>query len=275
MRVFDLPVHRANSWIFNCYLIVDADSDAVVAVDAGLPVVTRRALEVLRQELGRAPGDVSAVLGTHGHPDHVGGIADLQLASNADALLPERCRDYLAGEEPRSFALIESSVRFLAVWGQQRFEFSGLRDMAAASRRTGFSGMSSAMQIDFAVSGFLADGDSVPGAPGWVAVHTPGHTDDSTCFYHADSATLLSGDAVATQDGTAWFNPEYVDLDVSRETEEKLRSLEVRYLLPGHGEPVIGTDVWARARSADQPPVGRSLLTRCSRRFGRWGKPSV
>lgn len=270
--MFDLPVHRANSWIFNCYLLAGADSDVVVAVDAGLPVVTKRALEVVRHELGRAPSDVAAVLGTHGHPDHVGGIADLQAASDAQALLPERCGDYLAGEEPRKFPMMESSVRFLAVWGQQGFELSGLRDLVAVSRRTGFGGVSTGMQADFAVSGFLADGDAVPGAPGWVAVHTPGHTDDSTCFYHADSATLLSGDAVATQDGTAWFNPEYVDLDVSRETEEKLRSLEVRHLLPGHGDPVVGTDVWARARSADQPPVGRTLLTRCSRRFGRWGR---
>jgi glyoxylase-like metal-dependent hydrolase (beta-lactamase superfamily II) len=272
MRVFDLPVHRANCWIFNCYLLSDTASDSVVAVDAGLPVVTRRALAVLRSEIGREPGDVAVVAGTHGHPDHVGGIADLQQASDAGALLPQKCSDYLAGEQPRSFPMVESSVRFMAVWGQQRFELAGLRDLVATSRRTGFGGVSPAMQTDFAVSGFLGDGDEVPGAPGWVAISSPGHTDDSTCFYHAESATLLSGDAVATHDGTPWFNPEYVDLEASRETEERLRSLEVRHLLPGHGEPVTGHDVWTRARSADQPPVGKSVLTRCSRRLGRWGR---
>ena len=272
MQIFDLPVHRANSWIFNCYLLTTPATDAVVALDAGLPVVTRRALEVLRRDMGRSPAEVAAVAATHGHPDHVGGFAAMQAASSADGFLPGRCERYLAGEEPRTFPLLESTVRFLPVWGQQRFEVQGLRDFFAVSGRSGFGGTSATMTADFEVSGFLADGDEVPGAPGWVAVHTPGHTDDSTCYYHADSATLLAGDAVATHDGVPWFNPEYVDLPASVESEEKLRSLEVRHLLPGHGEPVIGLDVWKRARSADRAPVGRSLLTRCSRRFGRWGR---
>ena len=100
-------------------------------------------------------------------------------------------------------------------------------------------------------------------------IATPGHTDDSICLYHADSATLLSGDEVLTHDGRAWFNPEWVDRRLHAESEERLRALEVRHLLPGHGLPLEG-DVWGRARSAGDCPPGKGLLTRCARRFGRW-----
>ena len=51
----------------------------------------------------------------------------------------------------------------------------------------------------------------MPPAPGSEVIHAPGHADDSTCLYHGDSATLISGDAVVTQDGHPSFNPEYVD----------------------------------------------------------------
>ena len=126
------------------------------------------------------------------------------------------------------------------------------------------------MTIDFEPSGFLEDSDALASAPGWTAVHAPGHTDDSTCLYREESATLISGDAVITQDGRAWFNPDYVDLGVAGETEERLRSLAVRHLLPGHGQPITAPDVWATARSSMTRPTGGGFFTRCSRRFGRW-----
>ena len=115
----------------------------------------------------------------------------------------------------------------------------------------------------------MADGDAIPATEGWEAVAVPGHTDDSTAYYHRDTATLLSGDAVLTHDGRAWFNPEWVDTEASTATEERLRSLEVRHLLPGHGLPIEG-DIWSRARSMRDCPPGRGLLTRCARHFGRW-----
>ncbi|MCC5951447.1 MAG: MBL fold metallo-hydrolase [Acidimicrobiia bacterium] len=269
MKVFDLPVHRVSSWIFNCYLVGD-DSDPLVAVDPGLPVVTERALALVRLALGRDPSDVTTIVSTHGHSDHVGGVADLQRSSGATALLPARCEQYLGGEAARTFPLVESSLRFMAVWGQQRMEFTALRQFAATGRSVGF-GSSNRMRCDFDVGGYVADGDTLPGAPGWEVVHAPGHSDDSTCFYHPESATLLSGDAVVTHDGVAWFNPEYVDLPTANATEERLRTLEVRHLLPGHGLPVTAPDVWATARPSTTPPSGRSVLARCSRRFGRWG----
>ena len=146
---------------------------------------------------------------------------------------------------------------------------AALKEFAQVGRSVGFGGPR-LMHLDFHPDGFVDDGDPMPSAHGWDVIHAPGHTDDSTCLYHAASATLISGDAVVTHDGAAWFNPEYVDADVAAETEERLRSLDVRHLLPGHGRPVAASDVWRTARSFTEPPLGGGLLARCSRRFASW-----
>lgn len=271
MQVFDLPVHRVSSWIFNGYL-VEVDDGRVLVVDAGLPVVSDQLATALREDLGRDDDSTVTIVATHGHSDHVGGVSHLCGAlgdAATEVFLPDLCRSYLAGEKPRRFGTLTASVRFAPVWRQQPFDRRALAQFASTARTAGY-GASDRMITDFDVTGFLAGGDTIVGASGWDVIHTPGHTDDSTCYYHRDSATLLAGDAVATLDGRAWFNPEYVDLSASRETEERLRSLDVQHLLPGHGLPISAPNVWNTARSANEPPPRSGFLASCSRRFGRW-----
>lgn len=265
--VFDLPVAMTSAWIFNAYVL--DSGDGLVVVDPGLPMVARQAIAMIEHDLGRSVGDIEAVLCTHGHPDHVAGVSVLQGSAACQVLLPRRCEAYLDGERPRTFPLVESSMRFMSVYAEQRFSAQALKEFAQVGRRIGFGGPPT-MHLDFAPDGFVDDGDAMPTAAGWEVLHAPGHTDDSTCLYHAESATLISGDAVVTHDGAAWFNPEYVDAGVAAATEERLRSLEVRHLLPGHGRPIESTDVWRTAASFTEPPSGRGVLARCSRRFGKW-----
>ncbi|KUI34641.1 hypothetical protein [Mycobacterium sp. GA-2829] len=75
-----------------------------------------------------------------------------------------------------------------------------------------------------------------------------GHTDGSTAFWHAASRTLISGDAVLSAGGQAWFTPETVDPDAAARSEKRMRALPVEHLLPGHGLPVHSADVWADTR---------------------------
>ncbi|MFZ1439196.1 MAG: MBL fold metallo-hydrolase [Candidatus Microthrix subdominans] len=189
-RVFDLPVVAASRWIFTCYGII-GDEGSVVMVDAGLPSSARGALGALRS-IGRQPKDVTTVLATHGYSDHVGGMSTVLKQTPASALLPQRCRNYLSGATPRSFGL-DANVRFLPMLGQHRFSAAAAREFVQTGTSGGY-GRQEQFTLPFTPSGFLADGDSVPGAPGWMVIATPGHTDDSISLYHAGSATLLSGD---------------------------------------------------------------------------------
>ena len=64
-------------------------------------------------------------------------------------------------------------------------------------------------------------------------IHTPGHSNDSLCFYCAEDGVLFSGDMpihIMTVEGT--YIPEYV------EALDRIARLKIYIIYPGHGEPV-------------------------------------
>lgn len=253
-------------WLFNCYVIHDGGTGVPFVVDAGLPSNGRDAVSFIRDLYGTAttPG---CVVSTHGHSDHVGGIEDVIAAAGGPVLLPQRCEDYLAGVTastpgPRQL------VKILPVMRDQPFDFAALREMAGAARVAGYGRQ--AMRLPSPPDGYLSDGDELLGTSGWRVLHTPGHTEDSTCLYHADSATLVSGDAVLTEGGVAWINPELTDPHASSLTEERLRDLEVEHLFPGHGVPLHGSDLLRTARSFRDTPRRRGWAGRAAIALGRW-----
>ena len=71
-------------------------------------------------------------------------------------------------------------------------------------------------------------------------VYTPGHTADSLCFYERTTRTLFSGDTLLTNEGAlpmpdAAAGGNLADYFASL---RRLRSLEIDYVLPGHGPPL-------------------------------------
>lgn len=71
-----------NNWV------LVADGDEVTLVDAGFPGDLPQVLASL-ERIGRAPGDVRAIVLTHAHPDHLGGSERLR----ADHGVPVRMLD--------------------------------------------------------------------------------------------------------------------------------------------------------------------------------------
>ena len=84
------------------------------------------------------------------------------------------------------------------------------------------------------------------GSTTWRALHTPGHALGHLCFYHQESKLLLSGDHLL-RDITSnpvletprrgvrerpRSLPDYV------QSLRRVRELEIRKVLPGHGEPL-------------------------------------
>lgn len=263
-RLFDLPIAAASRWIFNCYVVEDGGDGRPMVVDAGLPCTALMAVDVLRE----LDAQSVQIVATHGHSDHVSGIPRLLSAFSADVHLPARCEAYLAGEHARSPGLREV-VKILPVLADQPFDRVASTEFVGEASHIGY-GRSPRMRVPFAVTSFLCDGDTVTPTSSWEVLHAPGHSDDSTCLYHRDTATLLSGDAILTHDGRAWFNPEIVDPQFARDTEERLRELDVRHLLPGHGRPIEGRALLRDARSFRQRPSTRGLLASLARNLGNW-----
>ncbi|MDP3971387.1 MAG: MBL fold metallo-hydrolase [Candidatus Nanopelagicales bacterium] len=238
----DVGVLRFSRWIFNCYVIEDGGAGQPVVVDVG---ITSNGVASAEHFAGRRLDDPLTVLATHAHSDHVSGLMALADRTAVQLHLPVKDRDYFAGEKPRT-PTMKVAARIMPVIRDARFSFRALSEFLSGGRHAGF-GSSSPFQMPLQAASYLTDGDPVPGAPDWVIIHTPGHTDDSTSFYNEASRTLFSGDAVLTVKGRPWFTPEFVDETLMARTEDKLRKLRVDHLFPGHGHPVHGQDVLSDA----------------------------
>ncbi|MDW4573556.1 MBL fold metallo-hydrolase [Microbacterium sp. M3] len=234
-----LRIQRAG---VNCYLL--AASDGLTLIDAGLPGMWRLLLQAL-QSLGAAPADLTAVVLTHGHFDHVGLSDRLRhdhgVASHihhADAVLARHPYRY-DHQAPR--------------W-RYPFRYPAnlplLTSLIAAGALT--------------VEGTKTKNGVEPGTPmpvpgRLVPIWSPGHTNGHCGFLHEASGALFSGDALVTLDPyTGRVGPRLVARAATADAEMNLLSLDrlavtdASLVLPGHGLPYEGgvRDAVAHARRA-------------------------
>lgn len=168
-------------------ILLDAEGGAIV-VDPGWE--TDQAHELLAAflaERGRAVADITQIVVTHAHPDHLGAADALRSASGAELLLHEREQRGIdrvlagGGLEPAAMiaewgAPAEAEDRLIPQLLRTRQQFT--LPSTPADRR-------------------LRDGDMIiaPGAK-WVVVSTPGHTAGHICIADPGRALLLTGDHV-------------------------------------------------------------------------------
>jgi glyoxylase-like metal-dependent hydrolase (beta-lactamase superfamily II) len=85
--------------------------------------------------------------------------------------------------------------------------------------------------------------DDVAGLPfhlDWRIIASPGHTPESLCLYNPFTYELLCGDTVITVEGRAPLLRRGSNLHQLEELLQILRSLQVYYLYPGYGRPILG-----------------------------------
>jgi glyoxylase-like metal-dependent hydrolase (beta-lactamase superfamily II) len=89
----------------------------------------------------------------------------------------------------------------------------------------------------------IADGDLIPvGDTALTVVHTPGHSPDHVCFWHAETRTLFGGD-LAISGGTVWIPARLEgDLAAYLASLERVLALDPLRVLPAHG-PIIDRPV--------------------------------
>lgn len=225
-------VHRLGDELVNFYLV--DTGDGLVLVDAGLPGHWRGFLADL-DRLGVAPTDVTDVLVTHGHPDHVGLAERLRVEAGARIHVHEAEAALVAAPlRPAADARPERSVLGYALRRP-----SGLRTPLHLLRHGALRTRPVLEPVTF-TGGVL---DDVPGRP--LAVHTPGHTHGSTVFVFAEQA--FTGDALVTREEMLGrVGPTLMCRAFSNDGEAALASVraleahDVRDVHPGHGDPWTG-----------------------------------
>ena len=177
-----------------------------VLVDSGY--VTRAAftLELLASAHGLHGEPLAKLINTHCHSDHIGGNAAVQRTHGCPIELPE-------GEAP-----------LIAQWDTTAL----LLDYAdqAAER--------------FTVDGILRAGSTHRwGELNWQVLAAPGHDMRAVVFHNAAHGILISGDAL-WEDGYGFVMPRAIEPDAipaARATLDMLARLDIRVVIPGHGEP--------------------------------------
>ena len=81
----------------------------------------------------------------------------------------------------------------------------------------------------------LQDGDEISGLK---VIHTPGHSPGSICLYDEKNKVLFSGDTVFAEGRGRTDLPGGSENEMKKSIE-KLKSLKIDKLFPGHGNPVL------------------------------------
>ena len=228
----------------NVYLVHSADS--WVLIDAGWAndAVDIRSAATATFGRGTRP---TAILLTHDHPDHAG---------SARALAETwACPVYVhPGELPIAlgdFAAMQTDAGPLDRWVV-------LPVMRAIGKRRRDAALAASSLKD--VVRALEPGGIVPGAPGWTAIPTPGHTRGHISYFRAADRVLITGDALVTLrvnspagllgraglSGPPWYTT--WDPPRARASVAVLAGLDAEVLGPGHGQPLCGPGTAAAVR---------------------------
>ncbi|MDO9529823.1 MAG: MBL fold metallo-hydrolase [Syntrophales bacterium] len=88
---------------------------------------------------------------------------------------------------------------------------------------------------------FLGEGDLTIGDNSFQVIVTPGHSPGSVCLYWPEQKALFTGDVIFNR-GIGRTDLPGGDSKLLKESIKSISKLDVEYLLPGHGEIVVGAE---------------------------------
>jgi len=205
-----------------------------VLIDAGVIGSTRFILRSAEKRFGK-DSRPSAIIMTHGHFDHVGGLEELAARWDCPVYAHPAELPYLSGES--SYASPDPSVG------------GGLMSLLSPLYPRG------PVDVGDHLRPLPSDG-SVPGMIGWEWIHTPGHSPGHIALWNKNEKTVISGDAfITTRQESAYAvaiqapemhgPPMYFtqNWEEARESVQTLAALEPQIVVTGHGMAMKGEEV--------------------------------
>jgi len=216
----------------NLYLLHHRDGYALV--DCGLN--SPEAWDLLERglgELGITPRDLTHLLLTHVHPDHMGAVGRLKEVSGAPVFAHRLEEPFIASRYRAVTPLLVKVEEWLRHHGAPASEVATLSQVSLQ--------MLNAVQP--AEVDVLLEGDETL-AMGGLELHTvwtPGHSPGHLCFYDVQQRILLAGDHIlpgTTPNISQHPQSSPSPLDDFYAALHAIERLDITLTLPGHGAPI-------------------------------------
>lgn len=199
-------IHQVDGVNGNVYLV--ENQDKLILIDTGMPRNDKKITKYI-ETLNRNPTDVSTIVLTHFHIDHVGNAKKLKDETNAKIAVHELDADFVSGKRspPKPKNLV----------------FKALSSVVHAEP----------VKVDMP----LKEGDIVGDL---MVIHTPGHSDGSIALFDKNRKVMFVGDTIRFSGGKLEGPPEHFTLDMHKAKESigKISTYEFDVMLSGHGEPL-------------------------------------
>lgn len=193
----------------NCYLITDP---YLTLIDTGLPHNTKKILRYITHELRRQPSELTTIILTHSHYDHIGNAEQLRTITGAKiAAHPE---DALYIERKKQPPLPSGGIGII------------------------FKLLSPMIKVQpFNVDISLKENEEIAGL---TTLYSPGHTLGSICLYDPKRKVLFTGDTLRCSNGTIEGPSKRFSIDMvsAHNSIQKLKTLDFDIMLSGHGTPI-------------------------------------
>jgi len=189
--------------------------ETITLIDTGVAGSENRIFDYIRS-IGRDPREISLIILTHSHPDHMGAVKVIREATGCSVMAHSAERDWIEDVDRQN----------------QERPVPGFFTMVGGP-----------VQVDHE----LADGDVIDpdGTDAYElqVLHTPGHSAGSICLFLQAEGALFCGDAVPVHGDL----PVYDDAIVSVKSVKKIKAVRgIRVLLASWDEPWRGDVAYQR-----------------------------
>lgn len=198
--------------------VVIIAEETLTVIDTGFRGNEKRILKAVGK-LGRSASEIENILINHHHADHVGSAARLRHLSGGEVFAHKDEVPYITGELPPIPLRQHPRVLTKTIW--------------PLVARTRF------IRAEATEVNALEDGQVLPPLGGLRAIHIPGHTPGTVCFYSPQRRLVIGGCVVWNWLGRLSMPLFRWDADKAIESLRKVAQLDFEILIPAHGPPLL------------------------------------